>query len=66
MNLNIVTMSGDTANLKVLRAHLDGPTGVTLVDNTAWVAEGRFAFLEKPDQQPPLTFHLQPVAMPTE
>jgi sugar lactone lactonase YvrE len=64
MNLNIVTMTGDTANFEVLRAHLDGPTGVTLVGNTAWVAEGRFAFLEMPDQQPPLTFHLQPVSMP--
>ena len=39
--LDEVTISGDKADVKVLREGLTGPTAVTLAGGTAYVAEAR-------------------------
>jgi sugar lactone lactonase YvrE len=53
--LDEVTINGDTAEIKVLKDGMTGPTAVTLVGDMAYVAEARLNYLNDPkfrDQDP--------------
>ena len=43
--LDRVTFEGNEATIETLKEGLDGPTGVTPLANTAWVAEGQLKHL---------------------
>lgn len=61
-----IAIEGDRATVTTLREGLDEPTAVTVIGETAWVAEGRLSYIfsrAKRGQQPPLPFHLQGVAL---
>ena len=46
--LDEVTIAGNKAEIKVLKDGLTGPTAVTLVGGTAYVAEARLNFRNDP------------------
>jgi sugar lactone lactonase YvrE len=53
--LDRVTFDGDTAKIEVLKDGFNGSTAVTRVGNTAWVLEGKVAYMMDPklkDQDP--------------
>src|SRR5690606_34786735 len=61
-----VTIDGDTAKLETLRDGLADPTGITIIGDTAWVAEGQLSLLFDPTrkgQSPTLPFKLQTVPL---
>lgn len=62
--LDRVTVTGDKAEIEVLKDGLDGPTAVTKTGNTAWVAEGQLPALFG-KKTPNLPFKLRSVAIPT-
>lgn len=62
--LDRVTVSGDKAEIEVLKDGLDGPTGVTKTGNTAWVSEGQLPALFG-QKTPNLPFKLRSVVVPT-
>ena len=65
--LDRVTINGDMAVIETLRDGLVGPTGVTLVNDTAWVTEGQLGYLLDPSkkgQTPALPFKLYAVKLP--
>lgn len=63
--LSRVTISGDRANVETIKDFV-GPTGVTLVGDTAWVCEGQLGYLFNPELKgkPRPQFHLR--ALPVE
>jgi sugar lactone lactonase YvrE len=50
--LDEVTISGDNAEVKILKEGLAGPTAVTLVGKVAYVAEGRLNLRNEPNTDP--------------
>ena len=65
-HLDRVTLNGDTATVDTIRDGFAGPTGVTVVGNTAWVTEGQLSFLMDPSkkgQQPNLPFRVHAVPL---
>jgi hypothetical protein len=50
--LDEVTIAGNTANIKVLRSRLKGPTGVTLARGAAWVTDAKLGLLDNPGKDP--------------
>jgi sugar lactone lactonase YvrE len=63
--LDRVSVEGDKAEIQVLKDGLDGPTGVALSGNTAWVSEGQLsALFEK--KAPNLPFKLEAVRIPSQ
>ncbi len=63
--LDRVTFDGNEATIETLKEGLNGPTGVTPLGNTAWVAEGQLKHLfDKDDPKPALPFRLTAVPIP--
>jgi streptogramin lyase len=63
--LDRVTFDGNEATVETLKEGLNGPTGVTPLGQTAWVAEGQLKHLfDKSDPKPALPFDLTAVAIP--
>jgi hypothetical protein len=50
--LDEITVSGNTADVKVLRDRLKGPTGVALARGAAWVTEAKLGLLDTPGKDP--------------
>jgi sugar lactone lactonase YvrE len=53
--VDLLTVTGDSANVETLKDGFVTPSGVTAVGNTAWVVEGKFAYRTNPkfkDQDP--------------
>lgn len=50
--LDEVTITGDKAEIKVLKEGMTGPTAVTLVNNIAYVTEARLNLRNNPNQDP--------------
>ena len=63
--LDRVTFDGNEATVETLKEGLNGPTGVTNLGDTAWVAEGQLKHLfDKDDPKPVLPFRLTSVPIP--
>lgn len=63
--LDRVTVNGNSAKIDVLKADLNGPTGVAQAGNTAWVSEGQLPVLFGGKGGPKLPFTLRSVPVPT-
>ena len=63
--LDRLTVSGDWAKIDVIRDGFTGPTGVTKLGDTAWVAEGRLAEILHPTGKPLRPFKVYPVDLPS-
>jgi streptogramin lyase len=64
--LDRVTFEGNEATIETLKDGLNGPTGVTNLGDTAWVAEGQLKHLfDAADPKPVLPFHLTAVPVHT-
>jgi streptogramin lyase len=64
--LDRVTITGDNASIDTLKDGFNGPTGVTLAGETAWVSEGQLPYLLDPAkkaQGPTLPFKLYAVEL---
>lgn len=61
--IDLVTISGDTAEIKDLKTGLAGPTGVALVGGKIWVTEGQLPHLfdAAKNGPPKLPFHVTAV-----
>jgi sugar lactone lactonase YvrE len=63
--LDLITVSGDAAEIKVLKDGLKVPVAVTQVGDTLWVLEGQLNSLLDPKAGPPsLPFKAYPISMP--
>jgi hypothetical protein len=63
--LDRLTVDSDDASVETIKDGFLGPTGVTLVGNTAWVSEGQLSYLfAKKGQTPSLPFRLSAVVLP--
>ncbi len=59
-----VVVSGDKAQVHVIKEGMDGPTSVTLVGGTAWVLEGKLHYMRGPDAaKDPGTFKVYGVSV---
>jgi sugar lactone lactonase YvrE len=63
-NLDRVTIRGDDAEIETIQTGFAEPVSVTVVDGTAWVAEGKSSFLFGANKgKDPGPFALRPVAL---
>ena len=68
-SLDLVTVNGEKATIKVLKDGFSTPVSVTQVGGTAWVAEGQLPHLLDPklkDEPPKLPFKLYAVPLPAD
>ncbi|MET0313040.1 MAG: hypothetical protein ABW275_01455 [Hansschlegelia sp.] len=65
--LDRVTVVGDEAKVETLEKFA-GPTGVTVVGDTVWIAEGQLAYLSDPDKKgrSPEPFRLRSIPLPKD
>jgi sugar lactone lactonase YvrE len=66
-SLDLVTIEGDSARIETLKDGLLEPTGVTRVDDTAWISEGQLSYLLDPamkGKRPALPFRVRAVTLP--
>lgn len=65
--LSRVTITGDEAKVETIK-EFAGPTGVAVVGDTAWVAEGQLGYLSEPELKgkPLPTFQLRPAPLPKD
>ena len=63
--LDRVSISGDQARVDTVE-RFDGPTGVTIVGNLAWVSEGHLNYLSDPSKKgmQPASFNLRATSLP--
>ncbi len=62
--LNKVTVKGDRAEIETIQDGFVEPVGVTVVGNTAWIAEGKSSFLFGANKgKDPGPFTIKPVAL---
>ncbi len=47
-NMDIVTFSGDTANIQVIKSGLESTPAVTATRGMAWIAEGKLNYRDDP------------------
>lgn len=64
--IDLVTINGDSADVRVIKSGLNSSPGVTAVGNVAWTMEGKIGYLVNPDLrgQDPGPFMLIPVPLP--
>ena len=63
--LDKVTIKGDAAEIETIKDGFAEPVSVTLVGNTAWVAEGKLSYIIGDNKEKdPGAFELKPVALP--
>ena len=62
--LDLVTLDSASATIQVLQEGFNGATGVTQLGHTAYVVEGKLAFLFNADAGDPGEFDAIPVAIP--
>jgi sugar lactone lactonase YvrE len=63
--LDKVTIKDDTAEIETIKDGFSEPVSVTVVGNTAWVAEGKLSYIIGGNKQKdPGAFELKPVALP--
>ena len=65
--LDRVTITGDEAKIKTVK-EFAGPTGLTVVGDTVWVAEGQLGYLSEPELKgkPLPSFQLRSVPLPKD
>jgi streptogramin lyase len=63
--LDKVTIRGDAAEIETIKDGFNEPVSVTLVGNTAWVAEGKLSYIIGDNKKKdPGAFELKPVSLP--
>jgi len=62
--LDKVTIKGDEAQIETIKDGLTEPVSVTLVGNTAWVAEGKLSYIIGDNKEKdPGPFTIKPVPL---
>ncbi len=63
--LDKITVSGDTAQVEVIKDGLTEPVSVTQIGDTGWVAEGKLSYvIGENKSKDPGPFTLKPIALP--
>lgn len=62
-HISLLTVRGDTVDVRTLRSGLAGPAGVTVVGNTLWALESKLSLRGKPGVDP-APFRAYAVALP--
>jgi sugar lactone lactonase YvrE len=65
-NMDIVTFSGDTANIQVIKSGLESTPAVTSTRGVAWIAEGKLNYRDDPKlkDKDPGSFKIYAVPLP--
>ncbi len=65
-NMDIVTFSGDTANIQVIKSGLESTPAVTATRGMAWIAEGKLNYRDDPKlkDKDPGPFKMYAVPLP--
>lgn len=62
--IDLLTVNGDTVDVRTLRSGLVGPAGITVIGGTVWALESKLSLRHQPDVNP-APFKAYAIALPT-